>query len=293
MEGTMNISVLPYLLNGLLMLALPLGLAIYLTRKFKAGWGLWWIGAATFILSQVGHIPFNAGLTRLFQAGVLPSPPADWRLPFNAVVLGLSAGLWEELARYAMYRWWAKDARSWRSGLLAGAGHGGIEAILLGLLVLWGFLQMMALRGVDISTVVPPEQAGLAQQQFDAYWSAPWYAAMLGAVERLFTLPFHIGLSLLVLQVFTRGQSRWLWLAAGWHALGDALGYYTANTWGPYWAEAVIGGLALISLGIIFALRTPEPSPEDSPAPAAPPPPVFVPDQVAETPDNLADTRFQ
>jgi uncharacterized membrane protein YhfC len=49
-------SFIAHLLNGLLMILLPIGLGIYLTRKLSLGWRLWWIGAGTFVLSQVGHI---------------------------------------------------------------------------------------------------------------------------------------------------------------------------------------------------------------------------------------------
>jgi uncharacterized membrane protein YhfC len=148
-------ATLAYPLDAILMIALPVGLGIWLERKFHLGWGLWWIGAATFIFSQAGHIPFNIGLTALFKRGILPTPPVAWLPAFNATFLGLSAGLWEELARYAAYRWWAKEARSWRRGVMLGAGHGGIEAILGGILVLVGFVNMMAIRNVDLSSLVP------------------------------------------------------------------------------------------------------------------------------------------
>ncbi len=128
-----------HLLNGLLMVGMPIGLGIYLVRRFHLRWRLWWIGAAGFVISQVGHIPFNSLLTYLFQAKILPQPPAAWAPYFNPVVLGLSAGLFEELTRAAIYAWWAKDARSWRKGVLLGAGHGGAEALLLGLAVLYTF----------------------------------------------------------------------------------------------------------------------------------------------------------
>src|SRR5512146_2676712 len=131
----MDILVVTRLLNGLLMIGLPVALGFFLTRRFHLGWRLWWIGAATFIISQVGHIPFNWIFTRLFALKYLPTPPAEWSLVFNAVFLGLSAGLFEELARAGVYRWWADDARSWRKGVLLGAGHGGVEAIILGALV--------------------------------------------------------------------------------------------------------------------------------------------------------------
>ena len=258
----MDTFILTHFLNGLLMVALPVGLGIYLTRHFGLGWRIWLIGAATFILSQVGHIPFNQGLTLLFQRGILPAPPPEWRLPFNALILGLSAGLWEELARYSAYRWWAKDARTWRKGVLLGAGHGGAEAIILGALVLYTFAQMLALRGQDLTSLLGNRMTAVQiqalQTQVNAYWSAPWAATMLGAVERAFTIPVQIALSAIVLQAFVRNQFRWVWLAIGWHALVDAATVIASSKIGVYWTEAVIGLVALISLAILFALRSPE-----------------------------------
>lgn len=256
----MNILVVTYALNGLLMVLMPVALALYLTNKFKLSWRLWWIGGFTFIFSQVLHIPFNyfilnPRLKALSEAG-LPDP---WPLLITALALGLSAGMFEELSRYVMYRWPAKDARSWGKGLLAGAGHGGMEAIILGALVLWGYLQLMAIRSTDLSTIVPVDQLELAKVQVAAYWSASWYDSLLGAVERLFTIIFHISASILVLQVFTRGQIRWLWLAVAWHALVDASAVVAVSFIGPYWTETLIGVFALISLSIIFRLRQPEP----------------------------------
>jgi uncharacterized membrane protein YhfC len=148
-----NVLLLTYPLNALLMIAMPIALAVYLTHKFKLGWRLWWIGGFTFILSQVAHIPFNMlvlnpQLRALGKSALVEPLP----LVLTALALGLSAGLFEEFARYGMYRWWAKEARSWGRGLLAGAGHGGVEAIILGVLVLYGFMQLLALRNVDLAT---------------------------------------------------------------------------------------------------------------------------------------------
>ena len=291
----MNIDILylTHLFNGILMIAIPVCLGIYLTHKFQMGWRLWWIGAATFTLSQVGHIPFNMGLSYLFQKGILPTPPENWSLIFNAAILGLSAGLWEECARYATYSWWAKDARSWSTGVMLGAGHGGIEAILLGILVLIAYFQLSALRNVDLSALVPPDQVALAQQQVTQYWSAPWYMSLLGAVERGFTIVTQIALSIMVLQVFLRKQIWWLLIAVLWHALLDGLIVgIIVPTFGIYTAEIAVGLSALINLAIIFALRTPE----QIATPAEPPATVqtqsYSPAEVLETPEKLDNTKF-
>lgn len=280
-----------YSLNGLLMIAIGVLWGVFLTRKFGLGWRLYGIGATTFIVSQIVHIPLNMLLTWLFQAGVLPTPPEAWQLAFNCVILGLSAGLCEEGARYVTYRWWARDARSWGRGLLLGAGHGGVEAIILGVLVLFGFFQMVAVENVDLATVVPADQLALAQQQVTAYWSATWYDTLLGAVERFLTLPLHVACSVLVLQTFTRRQWRWLLLAIGWHALADGVVVAIYTTQGAYLAEAAVAAFSLASVAIFWALRQPEPPPTEPELPELAAPVTALPPQEV-TDETLEDSRY-
>lgn len=284
-----------YPFSAIYIIVISLGLGALIAGKFGFGWRLYWIGAATFILSQVGHIPFNAGLTALFRNGILPSPPVAWHLTFNAVVLGLSAGLFEEIARYAAYRWWAKEARSWGRGLLFGAGHGGIEALLIGVLLLVTFINMFALKDADLAGLVSPGRLSLAREQVEAYWSVTWYDSLLAAVERSFSLPAHLALSIMVLQVFLRNRSRWLWLAIGWHAFLNAATLFIAGNWNVYLAELALGIFAVANVLIIFALRQPETKDEAETK-------VQVGEEKAldfqmpplpETPDSLDRTRYQ
>src|SRR5215212_5914038 len=127
-----------YLLNPVLMMALPVLLGLVLARRLGLPWRLYFIGAATFIGAQVVHIPLNLAIQNAVDAGLVPTPPATYGPLYSAVILGLSAGVCEEVARYLVYRYWLKDARHWRQALMFGAGHGGIEAILLGGLALLG-----------------------------------------------------------------------------------------------------------------------------------------------------------
>lgn len=288
----MDVLFWAHLLNGLLMIAMPIGLAIYLTRRWKLGWGLWFIGAVTFILSQVGHIPFNAAAGAILNKTSLVDWPRTSQTIFNAVFAGLSAGLFEELSRYAMFRWWAKDARSWKKGILAGAGHGGAEALILGVIVFVTFLQLTVYRNIDLSTVIPAAQLDVAKAQVAAYWSATWYASLLGAVERFFTIPVQIAMSVIVLQTFTRKQWFWVWLAVLYHALIDASIVYLVTPLGAYWTEALIAGFAVISIIIIFILKQPDPD-APQPAPVSQAPTTFDIKPVDETPDNLDNSKYQ
>ncbi len=258
----MNILFVTHVLNGLLMIAMPLALAVILTRRWKMRWGLWWIGAATFVLSQVGHIPFNwaagLGLERLNTT----SWPLVGRQLFNAVFLGLSAGLWEEGMRYVVLRWWAKTARSWRSGVLFGAGHGGAEAILFGLAVLVGYVSMLALHLMGSAALAAVPQSELVQQQVAAYWSMPWYDSLMGALERLLAIPIQIAMAVIVMQTFLRRQWFWLWLAVLSHALVDASVVFALNYLSIYWVEALMAVFSAVSIFVILRLRQPEPAAE-------------------------------
>lgn len=287
----MDLLFFTHLLNALLMIAMPLGLAIYLTRRFHLGWRLWWIGAAVFILSQVGHIPFNALVNPLFNKAAVMALPVMTQRWLQAIFLGLSAGLFEELFRYGMFRWWAKDARSWRKGVLTGAGHGGAEAIIVGALSLYTFIQLAVLRNADLSKMFPASELELAQRQVQGYWSIPWPVSLLGALERFLTIPIQISLAVIVLQAFTRRQWFWLPLAILYHALIDATAVVGSSYVKGAWIEAFVAFFAVISIVIIFALRQPEPPPEPAPEPLPPPMP-FIPAPMDESDANLDNTRF-
>jgi len=280
-------------LSALLMICLGLGLGVWLARRRRLSWGLFGIGAVTFVASQVAHIPFNLlVLNRALVALGWPDPASTGALIGASVLLGLSAGVFEEGARYLMYRFWAKKARSWEEALMIGAGHGGIEAVLLGLLAGYTLLQMLALRGVDLATVVPAGQLEVARLQVEAYWATPWYGVLLGPVERLLAICLHLSLSVMVLQCFTRRNWLWLPLAIGWHTLLDAVAVAAGMRFGVYWTEALIGLMALISLGIVFRLRTPAVVDEAQPDAPEPPRVLRLADDTPPTHDQLDESRF-
>jgi uncharacterized membrane protein YhfC len=301
----MNILSITYPLNAILMIVVPIGLGVYLMRRFHLGWGLFLVGMLTFIVSQLGHIPFNSVMSRVWERSLDPFPPTGGMdLAVYALFLGLSAGLWEEWARYAAYRFVAKDARTWGQALLMGAGHGGVEAIILGGLVGLGTLNMLITRNMDLTAILPAEQVEGARQMAQQYWSVAWPYTLLPALERIFALTGHLAFSVLVLQAFLRRQVRWVWLAVGWHALWDAVAVFAAAslnvyaqpyTPNSYLVEGINGLLALANVAIIVKLRRPDIEPKEEVRPLPPLPKVKsgadIP-EVEATAEKIKQTRY-
>ncbi len=284
-------------LNFLLMLVVPIGVGWFIARRLQMRWTLFAVGMGGFILSQVFHIPFN-WLVLQRWALLRTDVSVTGNLIILSIFLGLSAGVFEEVTRWAIYRFGIKDARTWGKGLMYGAGWGGVEAMLLGAI---GLLNFTILRGMHqgyFQGMIPAGQEELVARQIEAMFGLPWYMTLLGALERVFAICLHLALSVMVLQCFVR-RNRW-WLAAAilWHATVNATAVfviqYTAPLIGANQAsllvEVMIGIFALFSLGIIFWLRTPEPDP--NPIEPLPPPPTAIPLDGTVSAESLEKSKY-
>lgn len=290
-------DVLVRLLNSLLMFAIPLLLATWMVRRFQLQWRLFLIGAGTFVGAQLLHFPFNRFILQpLTERLGLQGADAGLPLVLLAILFGLSAGVFEEIARYIVYRNWLRDTRRWPGAVFFGLGHGGVEAMLLGGLSFYVLMQTIAYRNADLTTIVPVEQLALARAQLDAYWSAPWYAALLGAVERVFAIGIQVSLSVMVLQAFTRGNRIWVVVAILWHTVVDAVAVYAASALGIYVAEVAIALMAGLSVLFLLRMRTDEvvSDPVDVLPQALDPGGVEMSEFVIEDlpPDRLEDSRY-
>ena len=238
-----------YIISFLGMIVLPILLWIYFRRKFALSWKLILAGGLTFIASQILHVPLVFGMSSFLQT--LP-------LLANAIILGLLAGIFEETARYVLFKFILKNTSSWKEGVLVGLGHGGTEAVLLGILAAVGFITMIGYRTIDLSTVpsIPADQLELARQQVEAYWSVPWYMALMGFVERIFAVCLHVSLSVMVLYAIVYHKPIWFWLALLWHAFVDAAAVYVGQEVGILAMEGIVAMFAIISVWIVFVMRT-------------------------------------
>lgn len=243
-----------YSISVLLMVGTPVLLAVLLRRRFRAPWFLFLVGSATFIGSQIVHIPLNewlADVGLLPASGSLTGPPL-WQ---TAIILGLSAGLCEELARavgYALLR----RRRRFEDGLMLGLGHGGIEAMVFGGVQVAAMItSLLSLQSVDLTTLnLSADQMTAVTQQLDSVNRSPLWAA-LPFVERCFAMVVHVLLSLLVWRAFAQRKAWWyVPLAIAYHALFDAVAVYVGQ---QTESVALIYGtlLLLLAPGLIWLWR--------------------------------------
>ena len=250
-----------YTLDILLMIAIPVALGIFLVRKFDLEGRWWWIGAIVYIVSQIILQPLDNYIINpyLNNLSFFSNLPSTYVLIFGGLTLGLCAALSEELLRYAMFRWWTKDARSFESSLLLGTGQGGAASIATAWFVLYNFVNFALFRNRDLTTLVPANQVQIFQSLLAAFWSAPWYYTLREAVGQIFMLSIEICLTVMVLQTFIRKQWFWVIYAIGFHTLVESARIIASHlSSNEYVVNGVLGVFAICSIAIIFALRSPK-----------------------------------
>jgi uncharacterized membrane protein YhfC len=236
----------------------PLVLAVLAHRRLGVGWRYFGFGALIFFLFQIiSRVP----AVQLIQGAIIPQLTASKALLIGwLTILAITAGLFEEVGRYVGYRWlMGHEEKTWRKAIMYGIGHGGLESMLLiGGLLLLTLVQVIAFSSINLNTL-PTSQHALIVQQLNAINAQPW-TSLTQVWERLWTVPFHIAMSVVVLQVFRRNNIGWLWLAILAHALLDFTAAILPQVLGSSVNSSLIieGWVAIagiVSLWIIWKLR--------------------------------------
>ena len=205
---------------GIFTVVLPLCLALYFWRK-GGRWRFFLLGCAVFPL-------FALTLEGSVNRAVLYGPAGGTiagNLALYALYGGLMAGVFEECGRWCALRLGRRWLRGPRDALMYGAGHGGIEAVLLvGATMLNDLLVCAALNGGGLAgaeALLGPlsdaQAAALASLVTTPAWMYLW-----SAFERVVAVTIHVSLSVLVYRAVRRGEPRWLLWAILLHAGVDA-----------------------------------------------------------------------
>lgn len=266
MPSTVHITTSWLVMTGVeiaFVVAYPLVLAWIVRRKLGVSWKYFWFGALVFLVVQLlTRIPVVVALQATVLAPILKA--SNTFVWIWLVILALTAGLFEEVGRYLGYRMFMRrEEKTWNKAVMFGLGHGGLESMIL----VGGALSLTVVNVLVTSTLnlnsLPVAEHTLIVKQFATLNAQPLWTPLVGAWERLWTLPVHVALSVVVLQVFRRHNIAWLFLAIGVHACFDFISVAIPQIWGSTASVALmlegtimVGGL--ISVWIIWRLREPE-----------------------------------
>ncbi len=246
-------SIIAMMATLLLALVFPVALAVWFYLRERYAPSALVVGVAGMTLSQfVIRIPLlqRAAPSAWFKA--LASNTLAY-----ALFLGLTAGIFEEVARYVGFRFFLKNRLEWKNGIAYGLGHGGIEAILLvGVTYINNLVfSFMINSGTFDSRVTPSLAPGLAQYVKASLSSTAPFTFLLAGIERVLALTIQVALSLVVLYSLTAKRPVYLLYAILLHALVDTpaviLTKYVQN---PLVIEAYV--LLLAAIGFAFILRS-------------------------------------
>lgn len=237
---------------ALLEILVPLALGYWVVKKFGLSWRVFGLGALFFIIVQVFHAPFVILTQNPLYFALLPFGTRA-ALAGLALYLGLMAGLFEEIGRYLVYSYLFRRREiplTRENGLLFGTGWGGVESMIVALVVLAGMASYILLTGDGGAITLPDDPA--VQVQVDALRALTPLDILPGLAERMMTITLHIAWSLLVLAAVVYGKKALLALAILWHAAVDAAAVYLVQTQGILVTEGVIFLFAVIALAYIL-----------------------------------------
>jgi Predicted membrane protein len=263
--------VLTYSLAALIEIGLPVTLALIVVRRFKVAWAVVLTGVLTFIGSQVVHIPLLQIPVLLQKLGVAVTLPQYWPVWAYALYLGLFAGLCEETARLVGFKILKRKSKAedFKGGMALGIGHGGVESVIIGGVVLTSLIVALVYSNIpQTATGAAAEAAKSVQAQMAAFWSTPWHLPFAGAVERITAISSHLLMTMLVWKTVMRGKAWGYPLAVLYHTALDGVSVWLSTLGLSAWQlEGCLAVFMLLSLFLLWRIWVSEKASASTPAP--------------------------
>ena len=205
-------------LTLIISIGLPVGLAIWVMKKFKPGFWAVASGMIVFVVMQLG---FRIWIIQLFGITDFGQEFIRNNQILYIILLSLSAGLVEEFGRLFAFGVMLKKRREFRHGLAYGIGHGGIEAVLLvGLSYVTNIIFAILINSGALASL--EEMIGEAlQPTIDTMTGTASVMFLYAGIERIFAVCLHIALSILVLYGVRKRNVAYTFLAVLLHGAAN------------------------------------------------------------------------
>lgn len=248
-----NLSIVFMFTTFFLCFTLPIGIAIFIRKKYKANVSSFFIGCGIFILFA---LVFESIVNQMIIGGTgALGSTIRGNIWFYGLYGGLAAGLFEETGRFIAFKYLIKRPLSASNALMYGAGHGGIEAIILvGLSYISNIIISIMINIGNINSLVGNTPLDEVMPTFIALTTTPSYNFLLGGLERVFAIVLHIALSVLVYMAVKDRKKIFLYpLAIILHALVNFIAVVSSNYVTAYLVELFI--LILVVLVVLLTRK--------------------------------------
>lgn len=207
----------------LLSIGIPIALFIIFRVRFKARIAPFFLGCVSFVL-------FALVLEQLLHSVVLGGAMGaklQSNIWFYALYGGCAAGLFEETGRYLFMLLVIRRDKQPQNALMYGAGHGGIEAIIIvGLTYINNLVYALMINAGQAEALLSP-LSGTArttmEQTLAAFSTVSPTLFLMAGLERVMAISLHIALSVLIYTAIKRRKFGYAVLAFALHMLVDAV----------------------------------------------------------------------
>jgi uncharacterized membrane protein YhfC len=243
-----------YLLVIIVEIGLPVALGIWLMRKYQSSWILIITGMIAYALAALIHIPALSGIQTLFSNGTLATPASKWIPLLNGGIVGLMAGLLENILRWIGFKVNSKRSKPFRSAVALGIGHGGVELALVGVLLAVNLGSVLFYNpGAELAKGATAATVQSFMQQIASYWSSPWYYSLLSLFEHLVTFSAQLALSVMVWKSVAKSQPLWLLWAVLYQAVNEGITTFLSGiSWGLWEIEGVLALFLLLNILLMY-----------------------------------------
>jgi len=259
MEQVSTAAIFAMLVTLAICIVLPVGLLLVFRKKMGKGvTSAFLAGALGFFVPQaVIRIPALQGLSFLDGFGDF----VQNHFFMYALLLALSAGLFETVGRLVVFKTVLKNRTTYNAAMCAGLGHGGIEAIyLVGLTYVNNLVLSFMINSGSAYDVLTGQ--GLASDQANQLITTMTQTSptifYIAGFERVFTIGFQMGLSMLLAYGITRNQTaKFFGVVLLLHTIVDLAVIAAQNAgWSIYLVELFIAIVGIIAVYFVVRVKS-------------------------------------
>lgn len=247
-----TISAIPFIgtvFSAIVSIGVPITLMIIGKKKYNADISSFLIGAGTFlmfamVLEQILH-------TLVLGVLGLNAETNEWLYYLYGAC---AAAVFEETGRIIAMKCVMKKRLNFQNAFMYGAGHGGVEAILIGGLAnINGFINMLMINNGTMQAslaLLPEEKQAEAFTQISALVTTPESYFFASGIERLSAIILQIGLSLIIYKGLKESRKAIAAMAYALHFLVDFVTVVSAPRLSIWVIELIVFVFAVVVMGV-------------------------------------------